>query len=235
MSRFELMPNNVNPEKNDMEAKKSQINRIRNEVDQIVDAEGKGIEGGIKECVVALKVLGIPPQASCEGHTDKGQISAPWIEINNPDEPDERFIGQNNIFQQVATEKGLSFEDVSRSLNPDAYWEAMKRMPKQETQEFQTWENGNLQLLKKVKGIVEKFYQEYGEPENSESKIQFDDDFVGSVFRIYSGGNNYAPLEKNLSENDKATLQKGLIQYRAEMERYSGFLLEKYRKGTELV
>src|SRR5437870_3873337 len=50
-------------------------------VESIVDKQGKRVDAGIKESVVALRVLGFETDGSCEGHLDR-QIKAPWVDID---------------------------------------------------------------------------------------------------------------------------------------------------------
>lgn len=65
--------------------KELQLQKIRAEVDEVVDGLGQPIDEGIKETVVYLNALGVETSASCEGHLKKldGQngIPAPWVEI----------------------------------------------------------------------------------------------------------------------------------------------------------
>ena len=53
------------------------------EIDGIKDKLGKGIDGGIKETVIALQLFGINTTQSCEGHLNWG-IAAPWVEVAAP-------------------------------------------------------------------------------------------------------------------------------------------------------
>lgn len=223
MNNREMVPSTNLKEKN--------VQRVRDEVDCVADAEGKGIERGVKEVVIALEVMELHPQASCEGHLNKGQISAPWVEMAAPNKPNERFVGQNKIFQEVADERGLSFEEVKRSFVPEAYWDAMRRMSKEESEGFQAWEKKNERLLEEAKSLVQEFYATSGEQKNTETRIQFDEGFVGSIFRMYSGGKDYTPLRRDLTEDEKIELRKRLVVYRSEMERFSQFLFEKYYRS----
>lgn len=54
--------------------------KVYQEVERIVDKLGKPVDPGIKESVVALRVLGLETQASCEGHLDRG-VKGPWIDV----------------------------------------------------------------------------------------------------------------------------------------------------------
>jgi hypothetical protein len=56
------------------------VEEVRRWVDGIADRLGQPVDPGIKEIVVALKVLDFPTTASCEGHFDHGAI-APWVDL----------------------------------------------------------------------------------------------------------------------------------------------------------
>ena len=62
----------------------------RKEIEGWGDRLGKGIDEKVKDTVVAFNLLEIPTSSSCEGHLDHGTL-APWIEIETPDRPAERF------------------------------------------------------------------------------------------------------------------------------------------------
>jgi hypothetical protein len=97
------------------------------------------IDSKIKETVIALMALGIPASASCEGHLDHG-YGASWIEIMAPNKPEEKFIGEKEIYQKVAQKYGISIKDVKRYRYPEAYKEAIKEMSKnEETLEYKKW------------------------------------------------------------------------------------------------
>src|SRR5438128_2510552 len=83
------------------------------EVEGIKDALGRGLDNHIKEAVVALNLLGVHTSASCEGHIDHGRPS-PWIEIEAPNKPEERFVNQKSIFQKMAQKYGIPYEHVKR-------------------------------------------------------------------------------------------------------------------------
>ena len=67
------------------------------EIDEIVDLNGKGIDEGIKETVVAFNINELPTSNSCEGHIDHG-LPYPFVEVEaeglcglREDRPRERF------------------------------------------------------------------------------------------------------------------------------------------------
>ncbi|MDP3882632.1 MAG: hypothetical protein Q8Q48_01090 [Candidatus Staskawiczbacteria bacterium] len=66
---------------------------VDQEMDDVGDALGKEIDPGIRKTVVALNVMGLTPDGSCEGHLDWG-CPHPWVDIAEPNEP-ERFKGES--------------------------------------------------------------------------------------------------------------------------------------------
>lgn len=204
------------------------IDEIRKKVEEFADFQGKGLDDGIKESIVSLSVMDIPTSASCEGHPWKGSKSAPWVEIGDIEEPEERFVDQNKVTQEVADERGLTFEEVKRSYNPDAYWEMQRRVVEnEETEEYKAWEVKNRKTFAKVKDLVEEFYRQKGEPKNSEAKIICDDDWR----QIHNGGRDYVILENDLSAEQKTVTEQRIKEYQEEFKRFADFLLEKYLQG----
>src|SRR2546426_6951982 len=61
-------------------AKEEAWMKMEQEVGRIADKLGRPIDPGIRESVVALRVLGLTTDGSCEGHLDHG-VRAPWIDI----------------------------------------------------------------------------------------------------------------------------------------------------------
>ncbi len=204
------------------------LTQARIEVDRIVDMLGEGVDENIKECLVAFRVANIPTMQSCEGHVDNG-LPVPWILVGNDGQPDERYIGQSEVFQEVADERGVSFEDVKRSIDLDGYYEAMRRvMSNGETQQYKEWEASNEQLTAKMRNIVKEFYQNSGELEDEGVKIKIDDNFVGGICRVYSGQQDYKDLDENLTDDERVKLQERLEKYRTEMNRFAQYLIENH-------
>jgi hypothetical protein len=79
------------------------------EVDLIVDGLGRPVDGGIRDAVVALRLLGLDTSGSCEGHLDHG-MRAPWVdfEVELSDEMRRRH--------QAAVDRGDS-DEVQRIEN----------------------------------------------------------------------------------------------------------------------
>jgi hypothetical protein len=58
--------------------------RTSQEIEQIGDKLGKGIDDGVKESVIALTVNEYPTVQSCEGHLDEKGLSYPWVQVEAP-------------------------------------------------------------------------------------------------------------------------------------------------------
>jgi len=201
----------------------------RLEIDNITDAEGRGIDEEIKDVIVAFNVAEIPTVASCQGghYGEEAGLGAPWVEIGSLDEPEERFNNQNEIFQRIAKKYGLSFYELKHSHNPNAYWEAMKEASQQgETVEYQTWDMKNQELFTKVKNLLDEFYKD--RKINDNLKLQLDE-YVGRL-RIYSGGDDYKEIDQNISPEEQESHKIRLELYRKEMKRFAEFLISKFLK-----
>ena len=219
---------NSNAESDNQTNKREKILAERRlEIDKIVDAVGKGIDEEIKDTIIALNVAEFPTTASCQGHygEEPGGMGAPWVEIGASDEPEERFNNQNAIFQRVAEKYKMPLEELRRSFNPDAYWEAMKEASEQgETAEYQEWDKKNQELFKKAQNLLDEFYKDRKVDESL--KIQLEE-WVGG-FRIHNGGEDYKDVEKNVSEEEKEAHKKRMETYRKEMKEFGEFLLDKF-------
>lgn len=72
------------------------------EVDQLTDGLGLGIDPGIKKAVVALRVWEFPTTGSCQGHLDWG-LPFPWIDIDNYDIPKENWEQNHQTMREEIT------------------------------------------------------------------------------------------------------------------------------------
>src|SRR5260221_14132050 len=80
----------------------------------ITDRLGKGIDPGIFEAVVALRVLDIHTTGSCEGHVEDGPPS-PWIDVEAVVTRDELMPGN------IAMRKAQDEENLGR-LPKEEIW-----------------------------------------------------------------------------------------------------------------
>ena len=64
------------------EQRQEKWQRLRAEVDRIVDGLGRRIDEGIKPLVVALKANGFGTTGSCEGHPED-EYAYPWVDVES--------------------------------------------------------------------------------------------------------------------------------------------------------
>jgi hypothetical protein len=175
------------------------LNKLRKKVDKITDALGMPVDEGIKEAVIMFNAVGLYTSASCEGHLDHG-LPAPWIDVEAPNEPKERYVGENEIYRKVARKYNLKIEELRRGYNMDAWWEAIKEAEKSgETKEYKIWRKENQKLLKKAKKFLNEFYK--NRKVDSDVKLKIDI-FGNGSFRIHNGG-KYYKLVNDLSRKEK--------------------------------
>jgi len=86
---------------NETNPKESELENARLNLENTSDRLGFKIDENIKESVAVLNVSGFNTSQSCEGHVERG-IAAPWISIAAPNEPEERFEGENEIIKSTA-------------------------------------------------------------------------------------------------------------------------------------
>lgn len=197
------------------------------ELDETSDALGYRIETGIKEAVNAFNLMGLPTSGSCEGHIDRA-LSFPWVDVSSPNEPEERYVEQNETFKKVAKERGLPEENVKRGLDMDAYWEAMKQMS-EETKEYKKWDLENKKLAIRAQELLNEFY------ENKKDRLDNKLGVYGGVggFRIHGVTEAeyrraYEESGDEISEERKAERAGKLPVYRKEMDDFTQFLKDKF-------
>lgn len=198
------------------------------ELDEIGDANGLGLDKHTKEVVATLNVSGFNTGQSCEGHVDSG-YGAPWARIEAPNEPEERYVDERKIYEDVAKKYGVSYEDVWRANNQEAWVEAVKLCNKQEeTAEFKAWRKESKKLRDKIRSLVDEFYQERKADSQTEIKVE---DIGGSgTFRIHNGGRDYNLVER-MKDGQKKGLDERLTKYREEMQAFGNFLKNKFLKN----
>lgn len=231
-ARLGLINQGQNPEAQ-KSAKELEWEKKKEEVESWGDKLGKGIEKKIEDAVVAFNMSELPTSASCEGHLDGGH-GAPWVDVEAPGEPSERFIGQERIFQKVAKESGLPLEEVRRGKNIETYFKAFDESEKNgETTEYEQWRKKNQKLKEKAAGLLDEFYKGKEVPDNLRLKIR---EIENSSFRIHNGGEDYKGVKKEafnkMTEAQKRELAQRLGQYQGEMGQFAKFLKDKYLSGN---
>ena len=206
-------------------------NRVKGEMKHAVDGLGCGIDDGILDPVVALNVFKINTVQSCEGHVGWG-VSSPWIRFAAPNEPDTRFVGQNEIFEKIASKYKMPVEETKRMSNMDAFWEAYGECEKNaETEDFIKWRLESVKILPLIKAILDDFYSNREVPDNIKIKVSAEslEDMTGGFFEISNGSEDNRIINGiKLSDEEKEVLNKRLIKYREEMMVFANFLKDKF-------
>ncbi len=238
MENFEKQPNQLKPSEEmknnesskrlkESQEKSLKLEEIRHEVENIGDRIGKPIDEGIKETVVMFKANGLPTSDSCEGHIERS-LPVPYVEVSAPNEPQERFVGQNEAFEKVAKKYNITIEEAKTSKIDGAYWEAKKEYSQnEETEEYKKWNKENEKLLAKGQDFLEEFYKDRQVEPNVKLQIE---EGVGN-FRIHNGGEDYHSVieeEQKFTEDEKRIRTEKVEKYRAEMNEFTEFLQKKF-------
>ncbi len=91
--------------------KQKRWDEIAARVETIGDKLGKGIDGGVKETVVAFRVLNFETSASCEGHLNRG-VASPWIDVEPipREQRDEMVKKFKAIGEEIEKEEAIDME-----------------------------------------------------------------------------------------------------------------------------
>ena len=198
----------------------------RNEIDQIADAESKGIEPKVKEAIVGLNLLGHNTTQSCEGHSGPEQYSRPWIRIEAPNKPAYRFAGQEDIFRAVAQRFSTTIEAIQRAENEDAWREAMNESGKAgESTEYAEWRLTNQEIMNKMSALLSEFYSE--RQVDPSVRLHLAENSSGG-FEIHNGLKDYPSIPEDMTQEDKKEIETQLKQCQAEIESFTKFLRDKF-------
>ncbi len=92
----------------EMEQRKKRWDELTEEINQITDRLGEGIDEGIKEAIIALKGLDINTSQSCGGHDghDGHPEGTPFVDISAPDiyeleQTLNKLLEQNSESKQI--------------------------------------------------------------------------------------------------------------------------------------
>lgn len=197
------------------------------ELDGVGDRKGLGIDKGIMETVAALQLSDFSTSQSCEGHIDSG-YQAPWVNVEAPNEPEEKYIGQRQLFQEIANKFNISIEEAEHNseirckVDRDCFENG-------KTEEYRKWEEENNKLRLKMVDLLDEFYKER---KVSDNKRLIAEPGIDMSFRLHNGGDDYDRKEKEIKEGIKfendPDLKDRLISYQEEMRDFTDFLKQKF-------
>jgi hypothetical protein len=195
------------------------------EIERTKDALGFPVDEHIRETIVALNLSGFPTSASCEGHIDRAR-GAPWVRIEAPGRPEERFIHENAIIDEVARKYGISADEVRDDINHEAWKEASSGAAENdETREYAKWRKKNEVLRERLSKLLDEFYasRSVAPPLRLELSTR-----AGGIFMLKNGGEDYTTDVRALSNEERSELGRRLAEYQNEMRSFTAFLREKY-------
>lgn len=172
------------------------------QLEQAVDALGTPIDTGIMDVVIALNVLGVVTNSSCEGHLHYGH-AAPWVDFHaEGTEVIRRQASEANRKFREAEEQG-----ASRALL-DQLDEEMFRLAREENVAYYrgSW---------KVHQALEAFYQQRHVAYDQQLYLH-NDSFGNS--RLQPNGIDYQPQRSAEDQAEK------LVVYQQEMQAFAHFL-----------
>lgn len=194
-------------------------------VERLRDTLGFPIDPNIRETVVALNLSGMATSASCQGHIDRGR-GAPWVTVEAPGRPQERYTGENEIFEMTAQKYAVPADDVRTGRNHEAWMEATNIAVKNgETHEYRLWREKNEPSQEQLGALLEEFYQ--GRTVEAATHLELTPDPEGTC-KLHNGGEDFKRNSRTLTDDERHHLEDRLVGYRKEMEAFTEFLKGKY-------
>ncbi len=90
------------------------------EVAGLVDGLGVPVDDGIRDTVIALRLLGIETVFSCEGHLDYG-FPCPWVDVAARDAPALRRLTRGFYRERDAVPWGQRLVLIPGAWDPEAH------------------------------------------------------------------------------------------------------------------
>lgn len=218
------------------ESKKQETwTEMRGKVEDYADATGLGIDEGIKESVTAFNVNGLPTSQSCEGHDfsygSGFHMPWPWVRVEVPNEPTERFVGENALYEEVAKRENVSLDELKKGRPENLYVEVQKKIfENEETDEYKKWDEQNTVLLQKVKSLLVEFYKN----RKVEPNVEIITDAGAGHFEVRSRDDRELKhISGELTDEEKADLMSLFPARQEEMKAFTEFLKQKFLKPED--
>jgi len=216
----------------------ARLEETRREIDHITDGLNLTIDEGIREAVAVLRALTVATTQSCEGHLDRGSPS-PYIDISAPGEPGHRFQGEKAQLEELAKKHDIAADEITtwpieeyRAQRAEAAWQEWQQwtadQSREETTEYETWEQMNIRYLSAVRKLLEEFYSMRPKPPADrllldDGRLRIRSALYDQYFAVALAGNQNA-----LASTDRERLRILLPGYQAEMQAFIDFLKNKF-------
>ena len=213
-----------------IEQKNKRWSHELSKLDEIVDRLGKHIDQDIRETVVAFKLNGFHTTASCEGHVEDRHGSliklAPYVIVDAPNEPKERFFGDNEIKKQIADKFGISTKEIEQdNFASTEYWDYIHKNQVKETDAYIAYRAENNELARRVSDLLTRFNEGGNTPEFSRIKIR----------RIGPSGKSKIAANhdfERVTPERVSEARKELAVQQTEMKALTEFLKQTYYSGN---
>jgi hypothetical protein len=211
------------------EQKDSLWSETRAELDELADGLGLPIDAGVKEAVTAFRVNGFPTGQSCEGHVEErfGEMVKlrPYVQVELPT-PEQRFVGEAEIKNQVATKFGVLPEEVEDFDGHEdacrAYWDYIQKNDVPETAEYLAVRAKHEEMRASVADLLAQFYSRRHVQDHS--KLVIEDIGADGAFRVTSANENPTQVEaEQVSE-----MEKELREQQVEIKAFAEFLRDRF-------
>ncbi|HYE22013.1 MAG TPA: hypothetical protein VD998_00305 [Verrucomicrobiae bacterium] len=198
-------------------------NKVK-EASDYKDAVGNKMDDGVIETVAALNLLGFPTNQSCAGHPEK--LISPYIGITEPGYPEETYVGQKAVENEIAIKYGIGIGDLKggKNYHTAAAKEARSIYSKNEkTQEFMEWQNRLMVLWDKADRLI----AEFNENREVEPKIKLRHKW-GQISMTGNPEDDDPFDETPLTQEQRQELLPRIIAAQKEMRDFTEFLKKKF-------
>lgn len=183
---------------------------IATQLANTTDLTGRPIDAGIMEMVIALNVLGVQTNSSCEGHLDGGH-AAPWVDFH--------AVGTEAVRRQASEANRALREAEEQGAAPEQIEKLTREVFRLASAEQVTYYKGAWL----VHQALEAFYEQHQSPYDLQLYLH-SDSFGYS--RLQSHGIDYQPQRPHDLQADKLT------QYQQEIQAFTHFLKTTYLPKT---
>jgi hypothetical protein len=137
------------------------------ECSKIIDGLGLEMDENIKECVVGLWLNGFNTSSSCGGHIenieDKEVLRFPYVNICEKDQPEYRFVDEEQVTKNIMIKHGLKKENEIFDNNEieEEYNQLLNNL-EEETEEYKTWFQLNLKVFDRLIKFIDEYNSHRG-------------------------------------------------------------------------
>lgn len=173
---------------------------------EATDPTGAPIDAGIMEIVIALNVLGVETNASCEGHLDRG-YAGPWVDFH--------AVGTEAIRRQAREATRRLQEAEEQQAAPEVLHALNEELFKLAHEEHIAYYRGSYLVHQALISFYEKHHAPY------DQQLYLHNDSFG-YSRLQSHGLDYQP------QYTPQIQTRNLRLYQAEMVAFASFLKHHY-------